>query len=115
VFVFVGRVSAGLAGIAIGGLALFSAVWVLIAAGYAAQWPSRHACSECPKSWGEFADRAVFALTFASADALVFVGAVALLGYATERKWPRWRTLRWVPVGATLGTAGLMALAIVSS
>jgi hypothetical protein len=116
VFVFVGRVAAALAGFAIAGLALFSAVWVLVAAGYAAQWPASHSsCHECPGSWGELADRAVFALTFASTDAVVFAAGVALIGYGTERRWPRWRTLRRITLGSVLGTAGLMTLALVSS
>jgi hypothetical protein len=116
VFVFVGRVAAALAGFAIAGLALFSAVWVLIAAGYAAQWPaSPNACYECPRSWGELGDRAVFALTFASTDALVFAVGVALMSYGTERRWPRWRTLRRIALGSVFGTAGLMTVALVSS
>jgi len=114
VFVLVGRASAALAGIAIAGLSLFLAVWVLIAASLAAQWPGRACCGR-PDSWGELGDRTFFALTFASTDALIFAAGVALLGYATERRWPSWRTLRWVPIGAVVGTVALMLTALLSS
>jgi hypothetical protein len=114
VIVFAGRVSAALAGIAIAGLSLFGAVWVLITASLAAQWPGRRCCGR-PETWGELADRTFATLTFASTDALIFAVGVALLSYASERRWPRWRTLRWIPVVAVVGTALLMAVAVASS
>jgi hypothetical protein len=114
-FVLVGRLAAGLAGIVIAGLSLFVATWVLIAAGFTAHWPGTSDDWGGPATWGELAHEAFWTLTFASTDALVFAGAIALLGYATERRWPPWRTLRRVPLLAVFGTAGLMLLAIVSS
>jgi hypothetical protein len=114
VFVFVGRATAALAGIAITGLSLFGAVWFLIAASLAAQWPGKACCGR-PESWGDLGHQTFVVLTMASTDAIVFAAGVALLGYATERRWPRWRTLRWFPLGTVAGTAALMALAVVSS
>ena len=92
--VFVGRVSAVLAGIAIVGLSFLGAVWVLFAASFVLQRP--------------VLDDLFIVLTLASTDALVFAVGVALLGYGAERRWPRWRSLRWLPVLAVAGLSVLM-------
>jgi hypothetical protein len=94
VIVFVGRVSAMLAGIAIVGLSFFGAVWVLFAASFVVERP--------------VLDDILLVLTMASTDALIFAGGVALLGYASERRWPRWSSLRWLPILAAAGLAALM-------
>jgi len=98
VIVFVGRVSAMLAGIAIVGFSFFGAIWVLFAASFIVQRPGL----------GD----AFIVLTMASTDALIFAAGVALLGYASERRWPRWRSLRWLPVLAVAGLATLMAASL---
>ncbi len=84
-----------LAGIAIVGLSFFGAVWVLFAASFVVQRP--------------VLDDLFIVLTLASTDALIFAGGVALLGYASERRWPRWRSLRWLPILAAGGLALMMA------
>lgn len=101
VIVFAGRVWAALVGTAVVGLSFLGAVWVLFAAAMVAQRP-------------RFDDVSIV-LTLASTDALIFAAGIALLGYAAERRWPRWRSLRWLPVLAVAGLSALMAATFVTS
>jgi len=100
VIVLAGRVMAMLAGIAIVGLSFFGAVFVLFVATFSLERPRL--------------DETFFVLTMASTDALIFAGGIALLSYASERRWPRWSSLRWLPILAAAGLAALMGATLLS-
>ena len=112
-----GRLVAAIAGLAALPLALFGALWAWLGAAIAAQRPDPliidgDPCCGHPDTWGEVGDWSFWALTMVSTDALLFAGACACLGYAGNGCWPRWRRLRWIPVGAVAVTAAVLALAL---
>jgi hypothetical protein len=95
-------------------IALYGGLLVLLSAVIAAQRPdptvpNGDPCCSHPDTWGEVASWGFGALSFASIDALILTVAVACFTIAGGGR-PRWRTLRWIPIGAVGATAALMAL-----
>jgi hypothetical protein len=111
------RTIAAIAGAVAVLLSLYFSLWAMLGAAIAAQRPDPAVpdgdpCCAYPDSWSQVAGWSFAALSFASTVALVFTGGVACLSYAWVGRRPRWRRLRWIPIGAVALTAAAMAISL---
>jgi hypothetical protein len=111
------RAASGIAGFVAVLISVYGTLWVLLAMSVAAERPDPEIpdgdpCCTHPDTWSEVADGAFAALSVASIDALVFTCGLACALYARNGRWPSWRRLRWIPIGAVAAAATLMALAL---
>lgn len=112
------RLLAGLAGGAILLVALWGALWVMLAVGISAQAPDPFVidgdpCCGHPDTWGEVAEGAAWSLGLALLDALLVCVAVTLVAWAATRRRPRLKRLALLPGGALLVTGLVLASLIV--
>jgi hypothetical protein len=111
-----GRLVTALVGLAAILLSLYGALWVLLSALITAQSPDPAVpdgdpCCTHPDTWSDVADGVWQTLTIASIDGLLLAGGIAFACYGRDGSAPRWRRLRWIPIGAVAATAALMAIA----
>lgn len=112
-----GRVVAAILGLGVMLLSLYGTSWVLLAAAITAQRPDPSIadgdpCCPHPDTWHEVLDGVWQTLTLASLDGLVFALGAAFACYGRDGRSPRWRRLRWFPIGAVAATASVMAIAL---
>jgi hypothetical protein len=112
-----GRLVTALVGLGAMLLSLYGALWVVLSAAITAQRPDPAVpdgdpCCTHPDTWHEVADGAWQTLTLASIDGLLLALGVAFAWYGHGGVAPRWRRLRWFPIGAVAATAIFMALAL---
>lgn len=111
------RLLAGLAGVALLLVALWGALWVMLAVGISAQAPDPFVidgdpCCGHPDTWGEVTEGAAWSLGLALIDALLAAVAVALVGWAAGRRRPRAKRLALLP-GVALVATGLVLAGLV--
>ena len=106
------RVSTAIAGVISLLISLYLARVAVLGVAVAAQRPdpavsNGDPCCPHPDTWREVALWTFEALLFVSIDALIFTVAVGCLTIASGHR-PRWRNLRWIPIGAGGVTAAAM-------
>jgi hypothetical protein len=112
-----GRLVAALVGLGAVLLSLYGTLWVLLFALITAQRPDPSVpdgdpCCGHPDTWHEVASGAWQTLTLASIDGSLVAVGVAFICYGRDGRAPRWRHLRWFPIGAVALTATIMAVAL---
>jgi hypothetical protein len=112
------RVLPGLAAVGILLVAAWGVLFIMLVVVISARAPdpfiaSGDPCCGHPDTWSEVAWGVALALGYVLLDALLVCVAIALLGWAATRRWPRLKRLALLPGGAALAAIIVLAIVIV--